>query len=87
MPALVLWWFLASAQFAQSATGELRLTVTDAGRSDAWDGDRVSARPVMGYRAAMSGRRWYYVITLSVIAGVLGFVLFTVVTRILPALS
>jgi hypothetical protein len=31
MPALVLWWFLASAQFAQSATGELRLTVTDAG--------------------------------------------------------
>ena len=35
----------------------------------------------------MSGRRWYYVITLAVIAVVLGFVLFTVVTRIGPALS
>ena len=41
----------------------------------------------MGYRSAMSGRRWYYVITLSVIAVVLGFVLFTIVTRIAPALS
>ncbi len=35
----------------------------------------------------MSGRRWYYLITLTVIAGVMGFVLFTVVTRIVPALS
>jgi len=35
----------------------------------------------------MSGKRWYYVITLSVIAAVMGFVLFTIVTRIAPALS
>ena len=35
----------------------------------------------------MSGRRWYYIITLTVIAGVMGFVLFTVVTQIAPALS
>ncbi len=35
----------------------------------------------------MSGRRWYYVITLSVIGAVMAFVLFTVVTRIAPALS
>jgi hypothetical protein len=39
------------------------------------------------YCSAMSGKRWYYVITLSVIAAVMGFVLFTIVTRIAPALS
>jgi len=50
--------------------------------------DPIVGSPPCPYRSnAMSGRRWYYVITLSVIGAVMAFVLFTVVTRIAPALS